>query len=102
MQFQNPVRTTQFATLDEVHAYVSGDKIQCLLCHRWYDTLNAVHLRSKHDMSADEYHQIFGIPWTIELSTDWFRSIPRLIPRVAPRGFRTWSRTETTDRRKLL
>jgi hypothetical protein len=52
-----------FKTIQEINEYLSGDRIQCLICCKWYKTL-ANHLHCKHDMSVREYKLHFNIPLT--------------------------------------
>jgi hypothetical protein len=52
-----------FLTMEEIKEYYSGDKIQCLICDKWYKELGW-HLRAKHTMSCDEYKSKFGLPWS--------------------------------------
>ena len=54
-----------FTTSDQVQEYHSGDRIQCLVCNRWYKGL-AAHLKA-HDMGQDEYRKAFNIPNTFPL-----------------------------------
>ncbi len=55
-------KTDKFETDEEVEAYFSGDKIQCLLCGKWYKELS-LHLRRIHDVTPDDYREKYGIPW---------------------------------------
>ena len=57
-----------FQTLEEVRQYVSGDRIQCLVCGKYYKRLQFMHLL-RHDMSGDDYRQTFGIPWGVSLTS---------------------------------
>lgn len=52
-----------FATKDQVLAYLSGDKIQCLLCGKWYKALGT-HINAVHEYDVEKYKLRFGIPWT--------------------------------------
>lgn len=51
-----------FETMEQVDAYLSGDKIQCLLCGERMQTLHK-HLRHKHGVTSDDYRIQFGIPY---------------------------------------
>jgi hypothetical protein len=57
-----------FETLEEVRAYLSGNKIQCLVCGRHYRRLQYLHL-AMHGMTADDYREAFGIPWKTSLTS---------------------------------
>ena len=57
-----------FQTMAEVREYVSGDRIQCLVCGKYYRRLQYLHL-SAHDMTADDYRERFGIPWSMSLTS---------------------------------
>ncbi|MCP4690042.1 MAG: MucR family transcriptional regulator [Desulfobacterales bacterium] len=50
-------------TKEEVDAHFSGDKIQCLLCGKWFKALGT-HLLRQHDVTHDEYRERYGLPWT--------------------------------------
>jgi hypothetical protein len=50
-----------FQTLEEVEKYLSGDKIQCLLCGKWFVALGQ-HIAKSHDISIPEYKVEFNIP----------------------------------------
>ena len=56
-----------FSTLEEVRAYLAGDRICCLLCGRWFKALTS-HLML-HDTNAAEYKLRYGIPWTYGLDS---------------------------------
>jgi ROS/MUCR transcriptional regulator protein len=59
-------KTTQplpFRNRDQIEQYFSGVAIQCLLCRRTFQRL-AGHLMAKHEMSADDYRERFGLPWS--------------------------------------
>lgn len=56
-----------FQTLDEVRAYVSGNRIQCLVCGKHYRRLGK-HVQI-HDMTGDDYRETFGIPWKTSLTS---------------------------------
>ncbi len=53
----------KFKTNAEVEAYFSGDKIQCLLCGKWFHALGGGHLQILHGVTADDYREMYGIPW---------------------------------------
>jgi len=74
----------QFSTKDEVDNYFSGDKIQCLICGRWFCAL-ATHLVRVHNVSVDEYKERYGLPWGHGLVADDTREkcAASLIRRIA-------------------
>jgi predicted transcriptional regulator len=51
-----------FQTKAEIDAYLSGDRITCLLCGKPFLVL-ASHIKAAHNVSVDEYKQRYGIPW---------------------------------------
>ena len=51
-----------FETKEEVYDYFSGDRIQCLLCGKWFQRLPS-HLKAIHEMTSDEYKEMYGLPW---------------------------------------
>ena len=53
----------QFKTKEEIEEYFSGDRIQCLICNKWYKEIGW-HLKAKHELSCDEYKEMFGLPWS--------------------------------------
>ena len=57
-----------FETMEEVRAYVSGQRIQCLVCGRYFRRLLHSHLRT-HELTADDYRETFGIPWSVSLTS---------------------------------
>jgi len=57
-----------FQTMDEIRAYVSGNRIQCLVCGKYFRRLQFKHL-TVHDMTADDYREAFGIPWNTSLTS---------------------------------
>lgn len=63
------VVSRKFETLEEVREYLSGDKIMCLKCGKWFLRLTAKHLH-KHDTDADGYREEYGIPWTYSLACE--------------------------------
>lgn len=56
---------TPFNSIEEVRDYLSAEKIVCLICGKSYKSLG-VHL-SVHEVTVDEYHQRYNIPWTYGL-----------------------------------
>jgi predicted transcriptional regulator len=57
-----------FQTMSEVDNYLSGNKIQCLLCGKNYRALTAQHIEL-HGLSHDEYRVKFGIPYGRSLTS---------------------------------
>src|SRR5690242_11890181 len=57
-----------FQTLEEIREYVSGHRIQCLVCGKYYRRLLYKHLET-HQMTHDEYRETFGIPWSTSLTS---------------------------------
>jgi hypothetical protein len=68
LEGQWPLNVPPFTTLQEVREYVSGNRIQCLCCGRWFKRLQRLHLQL-HGMTADDYRQRFGIPWNTSLTS---------------------------------
>ncbi len=60
-----PIEPRTF-TYEEVKEYLSGDKICCLRCGRYFDRLFK-HLASIHNISIDEYKTMYGLPWSVGL-----------------------------------
>ncbi|MCP4688160.1 MAG: MucR family transcriptional regulator [Desulfobacterales bacterium] len=56
-------KTDKFETDEEVEAYFAGEKIQCLLCGKWYMQLH-LHVIGIHGVTADEYRELYGLPWS--------------------------------------
>jgi hypothetical protein len=54
--------TPRNLSLEEITAYFSGDVIQCLLCGKKYKSLG-VHIKSIHELSQDEYKEMYGLFW---------------------------------------
>jgi len=52
----------KFETKEVVYDYFSGDRIQCLLCGKWFQRL-PFHLKAIHSMTSDEYKELYGLPW---------------------------------------
>lgn len=57
-----------FETIEEIRDYVSGHRIQCLVCGKYLRRLQYKHL-NMHDMTADDYRETFGIPWKTSLTS---------------------------------
>lgn len=52
-----------FKTITDINKYYTGDRIQCLVCGKWFKELGW-HLKKKHEMSCDEYKEKYGLPWS--------------------------------------
>lgn len=50
-----------FKTYQEIEDYLKDDRIKCLECGKYYKMLGN-HLIAKHDTTADEYRDKYGIP----------------------------------------
>lgn len=53
----------RMASLADVHAYLSGDRIACLICGKQVRGVGG-HVRMVHGITAREYNQLFGLPVT--------------------------------------
>lgn len=58
----------KFQSLYDVREYLSGDRIECLVCGKSFRRLQAKHLLL-HDLDADGYRERFGIPWSYSLTS---------------------------------
>lgn len=58
----------QFQTKAEVDVYFAGEKVQCLLCGKWYKEISN-HLQV-HEITVDEYKKRFGLPWSKGLGSE--------------------------------
>ena len=54
--------SVQFTTIDEVDQYLSGEKLQCLLCGKMFLGLGN-HIALQHGVPAMEYKHRYGIPY---------------------------------------
>ena len=70
----------KFQTLDEVRDYVAGSRIQCLVCGKQFGRL-ARHVATMHDLTPDAYREMFGIPWSISLTSAPSRAASRAVIR---------------------
>lgn len=59
----------RFETKEEIDSYFAGDRIQCLLCGKFYKML-ATHIVRIHGVSVDNYKKQFGLPWCKGLSCE--------------------------------
>lgn len=51
-----------FECREAVDAYLSGDRITCLLCGHDFRALEA-HLKHSHEMTNDDYREKYGLPY---------------------------------------
>lgn len=56
----------RLVTGDEFYAPIGrmnydGDRVQCHLCGRWLKMVGGVHLLSAHDLTLDEYRDMFQL-----------------------------------------
>jgi len=59
----------KFKNREEINAYFQGDKIECLLCGKYFKAL-ATHIVRIHEYTVDEYKKEFGLPWGRGLTSD--------------------------------
>ena len=52
----------KFMTRTQIDDYLSGNKVQCLLCGKMFRTLHQ-HLRRTHGITVDDYRERYGLPW---------------------------------------
>ena len=52
----------KFKTRAEVDHYLSGDKIECLLCNKMFKAVGGKHLAYMHGVSVEDYKKKFGLP----------------------------------------
>jgi len=71
MKFHPPAK--KFSSKSDLAAYFGRDKLECLICGRRYIQLVA-HIGPAHDMTADDYKDRFGIPWTYGLAGKKFKA----------------------------
>lgn len=75
-----------FADLDAVRQYLGEPTIRCLRCGRRFKSISS-HLKTIHEMTADEYREMYGIPWTYGLSSpDTSEAISRNSQRLVAAG----------------
>jgi len=78
----------KFETKKEVNDYFSGDKIQCLLCGKWFQRL-PTHLKAIHAMTSDEYREMYGLPWKRGLcSKEHSLKLSEILNKRRANGFR--------------
>lgn len=54
-------------TRDEINAYLSGDRVTCMLCGKAYKKIG-IHLKTIHSVEVDEYRAMYGLPWRTGLT----------------------------------
>jgi len=62
-------RTEPITTAEELREYRSGDRIQCLLCGKFFKALSR-HIEPIHEVTVEEYHRMYGLPWSRGLTSD--------------------------------
>jgi hypothetical protein len=74
-----------FSLPKEAEAYVSGERIQCLLCAKFYRSLGS-HINSVHEVDETSYKHRFGIPYRVGLvsATTAKRHAEELAKRISP------------------
>jgi len=76
-----------FLNKEDIKKYYSGDRIQCLVCGKWFKSLG-VHLNKTHNMSIDDYKKMFGLPWSIGLcSSETAKKFQRNAKMLREKGF---------------
>lgn len=55
-------------TAEEVRDYLGGDSITCLRCGRSFQSMGK-HLFLVHQLTAEEYRDMYGLPWMTGLSS---------------------------------
>jgi hypothetical protein len=88
-----PIAPRDF-TLEEVRAYFSGDKIECLLCGRQLASL-AAHLVRIHATSAEDYKRMYGLPWGRGLTS---ATLSERMSTIAKAIDRPWLEKGSKDR----
>jgi len=77
----------KFETKEEVYDYFSDDKIQCLLCGKWFQRL-PFHLKAIHAITSDEYREMYGLPWKRGLcSRDHSLKLSEILNKRRANGF---------------
>ncbi|MDD5370964.1 MAG: MucR family transcriptional regulator [Anaerolineaceae bacterium] len=66
-----PKEPGYFKTYEEIESYYISDELVCLLCGNGFVSLPA-HLSAIHNIDADRYKEIFGLPLSRGLVTDEF------------------------------
>src|ERR1700728_1762119 len=57
------VRDIPFQTLEEINEYFCHEKIECLICGQWFNSISGTHLKN-HGFNARSYKEKFGLPLT--------------------------------------
>ena len=72
--------------MEEIRRYLDQPKLTCFLCGREYASLGA-HLTRTHEMEADRYREMYGLPWSKSLAgKDWREVMGRSLKRTRARG----------------
>ena len=51
-----------FTNKEDIKKYYIGDRIQCLICGKWFKSLgNHIEI---HGINTDDYKKMFGLPWS--------------------------------------
>jgi len=95
-----------FATRSDIDRYFSGERIECLLCGRFFRRLGG-HLPPVHRVGVNEYRRRFGLPWSRGLisaaslaSSGWTDKRKSKAARLA-RGSRFFELAHQSSRREL-
>lgn len=92
-------KSKPFSTVEEVRAYLDGEKVTCLLCGKELVTLGA-HIMAKHEMTSDDYRERFGIPYKYGLASKPFREEgSRRLKSLKKEGIVPWQPTKETIRK---
>jgi ROS/MUCR transcriptional regulator protein len=80
-----------FSLPEEAEAYVSGERIQCLLCGKLYRSLGS-HINSVHEVNETSYKHRFGIPYRVGLvsAITAKRHAEELTKRISPQERREY------------
>ena len=52
-----------FTKKTDIENYFNGDRIECLICPKWYKSLSG-HINKAHGINVDQYKLKFGLPWS--------------------------------------
>jgi len=98
--------------MDEIQQYRDQPKLTCLLCGREYASLRA-HLTWTHELEADRYREMYGLPWSYSLAgKDWrevqgrtlkrTRASGRIAHKPTPEHFEVMNRMAQLKRRPVV
>lgn len=85
---------TAFTSLDQIREYVGGDRIECLICHKQFQTLD-LHLRFKEGVTPAAYRERFGIPRAFALISEASRLRRAASYKLDPARLRAYARLGT-------